>query len=79
MYIILYTYLFRIDATLSASRSFHACVNWEGKVVVLGGSDSSRGNREDIEVFDEAEKKWRSDVIPKMSTPSRWQLTAVSF
>jgi hypothetical protein len=62
-----------LDAVLSATRSDHACAVWEGKVVVLGGT------KEGIEVFDEAEKKWRSDVIPKMSTPSRLNLTAVSF
>jgi hypothetical protein len=62
-----------LDAALSATRRYHACVVWEGRVVVLGGDE------EHIEVFDEAEKKWRSDVIPKMSTPTRKYLTAVSF
>ncbi len=63
-----------LDAALSARRGRHACVLWEaGKVVLLGG------DREHIEVYDEAENKWRRDVIPKMSTRSSWYLTAVSF
>jgi hypothetical protein len=62
-----------LDAAMSYTRRYHTCVVWEGKVVVLGGT------RIGIEVFDEVEKKWRSDVIPKMSTPSRRYLTAVSF
>ncbi len=62
-----------LEASLCATRRWHACVVWDGKVVVLGG------DKQEIEIFDEAEKKWRRDVIPRMSTPRRDCLTAVSF
>jgi hypothetical protein len=61
-----------LDVVLCATRFWLACTVWEGKVVVLGGKE------EDIEVFDEAERQWRRDVIPKLSTSRRY-LTAVSF
>jgi hypothetical protein len=62
-----------LESSLSMTRYTHACVVLKGKVVVLGG------NQEEVEVYDEAQRKWRRDVIPSMLAPSRFYLTAVSF
>ncbi len=64
--------LFSSDSSSFEIRAFHACVVWEGKVVVLGG------DKESIDVYDEVENKWSLGVIPNMST-YREYLTAVSF
>jgi hypothetical protein len=62
-----------LDLRLSEARYGHACVVWERKVVVLGG------DRDFVEVYDETRKRWRSDMIPQMSTAFRHYLSAVSF
>ncbi len=58
-----------LGSPLSKLRWNHVCVVWEGKIVVLGGSEV------DAEVFDEKEKKWRVDVIPR-TNERRADLTA---
>ena len=62
-----------LDSHLSAPRWAHACVVFEGKVVVLGG-----GECKDVEVYDETEMRWCSDIIPQMSI-KRMALCSVSF
>ena len=61
-----------LDSPLSKQRWNHGCGVWEGKIAVLGG------NEVDVEVYDEVEKEWRSDIIPRLSI-ERFQLCAVSF
>jgi hypothetical protein len=61
-----------LDTHLSKPRWNHVCVVWEGKSVVIGGSG------EDVEVYDEDEKKWLTDIIPPLSM-KRIELSAVSF
>ncbi len=62
-----------LETSLSEARKGHSCLVWEGKVVVFGG------NKEDIEVYDEDEKRWRRDLIPKMSIARNQEWNAVSF
>ncbi len=61
------------EPSLLKPRINHAFVVWEGKIVVLGGT------QDDVEVFDEKEKKWREDVIPRMCQSSQVNLMALTF
>jgi hypothetical protein len=60
-------------ANMSTIRGGHASVLYQNKVVVLGG------DCKEVEVYDETQKRWRSDLIPQMSTVQRHYLSAVSF
>jgi hypothetical protein len=64
-----------LDSSLSSPRWDPLCVVWEGKVVVLGGDGDKS---QDVEVFDEVEKRWRSNIIPPL-TMKRRELCAISF
>lgn len=64
-----------LDSCLSSSRWGNACVVWKGKVVVIGGQGVKADH---VEVYDEVENKWLSEIIPRLST-CRMFLSAVSF